>query len=115
MERIGHVAYRLRLLAELEKIHDVFHVSMLRKYKSDPSHVMPIEEIELNPDLSYGEELVKVLDVSSKVLCGKTIELVKVLWRHRGVEEATWESKADMLRQFPHLFPSGKNFEDEIS
>ncbi|GMI69916.1 hypothetical protein HRI_000660900 [Hibiscus trionum] len=59
------------------------------RYISDPSHVMPIEEIELNPDLSYDEEPVKILDSSSKILCGKTIELVKVLWRHRVVEEAT--------------------------
>ena len=107
-ERVGPVAYRLRLPPELAKIHDVFHVSMLRRYRSDPSHVMPVEEIELRPDLSYEEEPMKVLDTSSKVLRGKTIELVKVLWRHRGVEEATWESKSDMLEQFPHLFPSGK-------
>ncbi|GMI66048.1 hypothetical protein HRI_000274100 [Hibiscus trionum] len=108
VERVGPVAYRLRLPQELEKIHDVFHVSMLRKYRSDPSHVMPVEEVELNPDLTYDEEPVKVLDSDSKVLRGKTIELVKVLWKHRGVEEATWERKEDMLKQFPYLFPSGK-------
>ncbi|GMI80800.1 hypothetical protein HRI_001749300 [Hibiscus trionum] len=113
VERIGPVAYRLRLPSELEKIHDVFHVSMLRRYRSDPSHVMHVEEIELNPDLSYNEEPVEILASNSKVLRGKTIELVKVLWRHRGVEEATWERKADMLEQFPYLFPSG-NFGDEI-
>ncbi|KAL4291724.1 hypothetical protein GQ457_14G015070 [Hibiscus cannabinus] len=48
VERVGSVAYRLLLPPELERIHDVFHVSMLRKYRSDPSHVMPVEEIELN-------------------------------------------------------------------
>ncbi|GMI71102.1 hypothetical protein HRI_000779500 [Hibiscus trionum] len=48
--------------------------------RSDPSHVMPVEEIELNPDLSYDEKPVGFLDSSSKVLRGKTIELVKVLW-----------------------------------
>ncbi|KAK8659958.1 hypothetical protein V6N13_030148 [Hibiscus sabdariffa] len=56
VERVGPVAYRLLLPPELERIHDVFHVSMLRKYRSDLSHVMPVEEIELNPDLSYDEE-----------------------------------------------------------
>ncbi|KAL4367504.1 hypothetical protein GQ457_05G015660 [Hibiscus cannabinus] len=113
VERVGSVAYRLLLPPELERIHDVFHVSMLRKYRSDPSHVMPVEEIELNPDLSYDEEPVEILASDSKVLRGRTIELVKVKWRHRGVEEATWERKEDMMEQFPYLFPSG-NFEDEI-
>ncbi|KAK8560261.1 hypothetical protein V6N12_013061 [Hibiscus sabdariffa] len=61
VERVGPAAYRLLLPPELERIHNVFHVSMLRMYRSDPSHVMPIEEIELNPDLSYDEEPVEIL------------------------------------------------------
>ncbi|KAK8648813.1 hypothetical protein V6N13_129555 [Hibiscus sabdariffa] len=108
VERVGLVAYRLLLPPELERIRDVFHVSMLRKYRSDPSHAMPIEEIELNPDLSYDEEPIKILASDSKVLRGRTIELVKVKWRHRGVEEATWERKKDMMEQLPYLFSSGK-------
>ncbi|KAL4367636.1 hypothetical protein GQ457_05G018930 [Hibiscus cannabinus] len=86
VERVGSVTYRLLLPIELERIHDVFHVSMLQR----------------------------ILASDSKVLRGRTIELVKVKWRHRGVEEATWERKEDMMEQFPYLFPSG-NFEDEIS
>ncbi|KAL4388751.1 hypothetical protein GQ457_09G021130 [Hibiscus cannabinus] len=78
------------------------------------SESFAVEEIELNPDLSYDEEPVEILASDSKVLRGRTIELVKVKWRHRGVEEATWERKEDMMEQFPYLFPSG-NFEDEIS
>ncbi|KAL4325990.1 hypothetical protein GQ457_11G026580 [Hibiscus cannabinus] len=114
VEQVGPVAYYLLLPPELERIQDVFHVSMLRRYRSDPSKVMPVEEIELNPDLSYDEEPVEILASDSKVLCGRTIELVKVKWRHRGVEEATCERKDDMMEQFPYLFPSG-NFMDEIS
>ncbi|KAK9011310.1 hypothetical protein V6N11_044162 [Hibiscus sabdariffa] len=105
--RVGPVAYRLLLPPELEKIHDVFHVSMLRKYRSDPSHVMPVEEIELNPDLSYDKEPIEIIASDSKVLRDRTIELVKVKWRHRGVEEATWERKDDMREQYPYLFPLG--------
>ncbi|KAK8510548.1 hypothetical protein V6N12_055477 [Hibiscus sabdariffa] len=74
---------------------------------SDPSHVMPVEEIELNPDLSYDEEPIEILASDSKVLRGRTIELVKLKWRHRGVEEATWERKDDMREQYPYLFPPG--------
>ncbi|KAK9032953.1 hypothetical protein V6N11_017995 [Hibiscus sabdariffa] len=106
--RVGPVAYRLLLPPELEKIHDVFHVSMFRKFRSDPSHIMPVEEIELNPDLSYDEEPIEILASDSKVLRGRTIELVKVKWRHRGVEEATWERYDDMKEQYPYLFPPGE-------
>ncbi|KAL4388535.1 hypothetical protein GQ457_09G016800 [Hibiscus cannabinus] len=70
------------------------------RYISDPSHVMPEEEIKLNPDLSYDEEPVEILASDSKVLRGRIIELVKVKWRHRGVEEATWERKDDMMEHF---------------
>ncbi|GMI77235.1 hypothetical protein HRI_001392800 [Hibiscus trionum] len=55
VERVGPIVYRLRLPPELKRIHDVFHVSKLRKYRSDPSHVMPVEDTELRPDLSYDE------------------------------------------------------------
>ena len=56
IEKVGPVAYRLALPLELEKIHSVFHVSMLRRYRSDPSHVVCLETIELRPDLTYEEE-----------------------------------------------------------
>ncbi|GMI70929.1 hypothetical protein HRI_000762200 [Hibiscus trionum] len=96
VKRIGPVSYQLRFPFDLEKIHNVFHVSMLRKYRSDPSHVMPVEEIELNLDLTYNEEPVEILASDSKVLRGRQIELVKVKWQCRRVEEATWERKEDM-------------------
>ncbi|KAL4291463.1 hypothetical protein GQ457_14G017580 [Hibiscus cannabinus] len=70
---------------------------MLRRYRSDLPHVMPVEEIELNSDLSYDEEPVEILTSDGKVLRSRTIELVKVKWRHRGMEEATWERKEDMM------------------
>ena len=53
IEKVGPVAYRLALPPDLEKIHNVFHVSMLRRYRSDPSHVVSSETIELRPDLTY--------------------------------------------------------------
>ena len=61
IEKVGLVAYKLALPPELEKIHNVFHVSMLRRYRSDPSHVVYLETIELRPDLTYEEEPVKIL------------------------------------------------------
>ncbi|KAL4028527.1 hypothetical protein IC575_011724 [Cucumis melo] len=104
IERIGPAAYRLELPTELARIHDVFHVSMLRKYISDPSHVLQVQPIELKEDLSYREEVVQILDKKEQVLRNKTIQLVKVLWRHHGIEEATWESEDQMRRSYPTLF-----------
>ncbi|XP_070682440.1 uncharacterized protein [Malus domestica] len=88
-ERIGEVAYRLELPPKLSKVHNVFHVSMLRHYISDPSHVIPHQPLEINPDLTYDEEPVTILDWKNKVLKNKTVSLVKVLWRNHSVEEAT--------------------------
>ena len=89
IEKVGLVAYILALPSELEKIHNVFHVSMLRRYRSDPSHVVSSETIELRPDLTYEEELVEVLARRVKELRKKRIPLVKVLWRNHKTEEAT--------------------------
>ena len=61
IEKVGPVAYKLALTPELKKIHNVFHVSMLRRYRSDPSHVVSSETIELRPDLTYEEEPVEIL------------------------------------------------------
>ncbi|KAK8690606.1 hypothetical protein V6N13_074137 [Hibiscus sabdariffa] len=61
LEKVGPVAYPLALPPEFDKIHNVFHVSMLRKYRSDPSHVLEPGEVELNPDITYEEEPVMIL------------------------------------------------------
>ena len=103
-EKVGSVAYRLALPPDLEKIHNVFHVSMLRRYRSDPSHVVSLETIELRQDLSYEEELVEILAREVKELWNKKILLVKVLWRNHKTKEATWESKETMWQQYPQLF-----------
>ena len=113
IERVSPVAYRLALTPELEKIHNVFHVSMLRRYKSDPSHVVSSETIELRPDLTYEEEPEEILVREVKELQKKRIPLVKVLWRNHKIEEATWESEEVMQQQYPQLF-NEDNFENEI-
>ncbi|KAK5785471.1 hypothetical protein PVK06_040061 [Gossypium arboreum] len=111
-ERVGPVAYRLILPPELEKIHDVFHVSMLRRYKFDPSHVINPSEVEIQSDLSYEEEPIRVLAREVKELRNKRVPLVKVLWLKHGTEEATWETENSMKERYPNLF-TGKIFGDE--
>ena len=92
IEKVGPVAYKLALPPDLGKIHNVFHVSMQRRCRLDPSHVVYSETIELRPDLTYEEDLVEILAREVKELRNKKIPLVKVLWKNYKTEEATWES-----------------------
>ena len=104
VERIGEVEYRLRLPPELASIHDVFHVSILRKYIADPSHVLRDQLVELKEDMTYEERPVQIVDRKDQVLRNKVIPLVKVLRMNHGREEATWEREDQMQTQYPHLF-----------
>ena len=113
IEKVGLVTYKLALPPELEKIHNVFHVSMLRRYRSDPSHVVSSETIELRLNLTYEKELVEILAREVKELQKMLIPWVKVLWRNHKTEEVTWESEEVMRQQYPQLF-NESNFEDEI-
>ena len=115
VERIGPVAYRLDFPKEFSRVHNVYHISMLHMYISDPSQVLEAPKIELRDDLSYEEQPVQILGREEKELRNKTISLVKVPWRNHLVEEATWEREDQMRSQYPHLFHDiGTNFVDEI-
>ncbi|KAM2554744.1 hypothetical protein TB2_018841 [Malus domestica] len=103
-ERVCEVAYKLELPSELSRVHDVFHVSMIRHYVSDPSHVLPSQPLEINPNLTYDEELVTILDWKDKVLRNKIVRMVKVLWRNHSVKEATWDTEDRMQDMYPRLF-----------
>ena len=115
LERIGPLAYRLALPPEMEKMHNVFHVSQLRKYISDPSHVLSYSPLQLQEDLSYTVEPVQILDRKEKVLRNKAIPLVKVLWRSQEIEETTWEPEEDMRFNYPQLFRGKSSFGAEAS
>ena len=86
---MGTVAYRLALSPRLSGVHEVFHVSMLRKYTPDSAHVVDWGGIIIDIDKSFEEGPARILDSQVQVLPHKTVRLVKVLWQHRGVEEAT--------------------------
>ncbi|XP_040931885.1 uncharacterized protein [Gossypium hirsutum] len=66
------------------------------KYRSNPSNIVSVEEIEVGPNLTIEEELVQILDRDVKVLRKKSVPLVKVLWHNHDSEEATWEPKEAM-------------------
>ena len=85
-------------------VHEVFHVSMLRRFTLDPAHVVDWGEIEVDTDETFEEGPLCIMDSQDQVLRRKTVRLVRVLWRHRGVEESTWEREDTMWATYPFLF-----------
>jgi len=113
ISRVGKVAYRLDLPAELSQIHNTFHVSQLRKCVTDAIEVVPLEDIHVDDQLGYVEKPVAVLERKTKTLRNKVIGLVKVQWQHRRGSEWTWEPEDEMRRLHPGLFAEA-DFGDEI-
>ncbi|KAA3483669.1 DNA/RNA polymerases superfamily protein [Gossypium australe] len=104
IERIGPVAYQLALSLKLERFR-MFSIS-------DPSHVISPVDVEIQANLTYSEEPIKILAREIKELRNKCIALMKVLWHKHGIEEATWEPEEALRKQYPNLFTS-KIFTDE--
>ncbi|XP_070041024.1 uncharacterized protein [Nicotiana tomentosiformis] len=96
LRRVGEVAYELALPPSLLRVHPVFHVSMLRRYHADRSHVLDYITVQLDESLGYEEEPVSIIDMQVRQLRSKKISAVKVQWRGHPVEEATWEADEDM-------------------
>ena len=104
LERVGTVAYWLALPPSMSGVHEVFHVSMLRKYTPDSAHVVDWGQIEVDTDGTFEEGPMCIVDSRDQVLRRKTMRLVKVLWRHYGVEESTWERGDTIRATYPFLF-----------
>ena len=102
--RVGTVAYRLALLPSMSGVHEVFHVSMLRRYTPYPAHVVDWGEIEVDTYGTFEEGPVRIMDSRDQILRRKIVRLVKVLWQHRGVEEAMWKCEDTMRATYPFLF-----------
>ena len=84
----------------------MFHVSMLRKYISDPSHILQPQTVELSEDLMYDEYPVVIVDRQVRQLRTKEIPMVKILWSNHTVEDCTWEIEAVMQDSYPYLLLS---------
>ena len=104
LEKVSTVAYRLALPPSMSGVHEVFHVSMLRRYTPNPAHVVDWGEIEVDTDGNFEEGPVCIMDSRDQVLRRKTVRLVRVLWKHCGVEESTWECEDTMRATYPFLF-----------
>ena len=101
LERIGTAAYRLALPPNMSGVHGVFHVSMLRKYTPDLAHVVDWGQIEVDTNGTFEEGPVCIFYSCDQVLRHKTVRQVRVLWRHYGVEESTWEREDTMRATYP--------------
>ena len=104
LEMVGAVVYRLALPPSLLSVHEVFHVSMLRNYTPDPTHIVDWGELVVDADGTFEEGPVRIMDSREQVLRGKTVRLLKVLWQHRGVEEARWEREDIVRANYSFLF-----------
>jgi hypothetical protein len=105
----------LELPAQLSGVHDVFHVSQLKKCTSEVK-IEPVqfEDIKMGNDLTYKEYPVKILDTSERVTRSKIIRMCKVQWSHHTEEEATWEREDEVKEDFPQLFSKSSESRDEI-
>ncbi|KAJ4978526.1 hypothetical protein NE237_009306 [Protea cynaroides] len=110
LNRRGNVAYQLALPPPMSSVHNVFHVSLLKKYVRDPSHILSADPPDLTEDLTF--EVVPVMLSSRKVqqLRTKDIHYVKVHWRSQNVEEITWEEESVMRKEYPNLFDDQGTF-----
>ncbi|XP_022007315.1 uncharacterized protein LOC110906500 [Helianthus annuus] len=121
LQRIGKVAYKIELPAELGNIHDVFHVSQLKKGLSDETLILPFQELKIDDKLQFVVEPIEIMDREVKVRKNSRIPIVRVRWNSRRGPKFTWQREDQMKLKYPHLFLADKSksgstseFQDEI-
>jgi hypothetical protein len=103
IEACGTVAYRLCLPSQLAAIHDVFCISQLKKCIKVPTEIIEQQAIEIEPDLSYAEWPIQILDTKERTTRRRKIRMYKILWDHHTEEEATWETEDYLQKNFPEF------------
>nr|ABA97433.1 retrotransposon protein, putative, Ty3-gypsy subclass [Oryza sativa Japonica Group] len=106
LERRGEVAYQLELPSNMIGIHDVFHVSQLKKCLRVPEEQADSKHIDIQEDLTYVEKPIRILDTSERRTRNKVNRFCRVQWSHHSEEEATWEREDELKAAHPHLFTS---------
>jgi hypothetical protein len=104
LEKRGEVAYLLELPPQLSDVHDVFHVSQLKKCLCVPEEQIPMEDLDAKEDISYQEYPIKILEISERVTRNRKIKMCKVQWSHHTEEEATWEREQELKAEFLSFF-----------
>ncbi|KAK7285601.1 hypothetical protein RJT34_20377 [Clitoria ternatea] len=115
LKRIGDVAYQITLPPYLANLHNVFHVSQLRKYVHDPLHVILVDDMDVWDDLSIPPVSVRIVEHSVKKLRNKLVPLVKLAWKHGNMETFTWEREDDIRERYPDSFESGSIPDDDVA
>ncbi|XP_073226994.1 uncharacterized protein [Cicer arietinum] len=105
LRRVSLVAYQIALPPSLAKLHDVFHVSQLRKYMVDPSHIIMLDDIQLKKNIYFVIPPLSIGDRTTNHIQGKEITLVNVIW-DQTTGDATWELEEKMRELYPNLFMS---------
>jgi hypothetical protein len=98
------VAYQLELSPNLSQVHDVFHVSQLRRCFKDPIRAVDHEMLKLQEDLSYQEYPIRIIDQAERRTRLKAIKFLKIKWSNHSEEEATWEREDRLREEYPALF-----------
>nr|AAX95930.1 retrotransposon protein, putative, Ty3-gypsy sub-class [Oryza sativa Japonica Group]ABA93435.1 retrotransposon protein, putative, Ty3-gypsy subclass [Oryza sativa Japonica Group] len=106
LERRGEAAYQLELPSNMLGIHNVFHVSKLKKCLRVPEEQASPDHIEIQEDLTYVEKPTRILETSERRTRNKVIRFCKVQWSHHSEEVATWEREDELKATHPHLFAS---------
>jgi hypothetical protein len=104
--RRGEVAYQLSLPENLSVVHNVFHVSQLKKCLRVPEEQLPVVGLKVQEDLTYIEKPTQIIETADRVTRRKTIRMCKVRWGHHSEEEATWEREDDLMAKYHELFAS---------
>ncbi|KAK6141796.1 hypothetical protein DH2020_024458 [Rehmannia glutinosa] len=107
-EKVGDLAYQLALPPSLSSVHNIFHVSMLRKYVHDPSYIMNYKDLTINNNLTYEEAPETILERKIQHLRNKDIALFKVQWRSLGRKEATWKREEEIRVKYPSFFSNSR-------
>jgi hypothetical protein len=105
LARLRNVAYRLELPPTMAGVHNVFHVSQLKKCLKPPVDVIVDDVSPLDANLSYLEHPVKILDQQDRVMRCRMIRFFKVQWSHHFEQEATWETKEFLCSKSPEFLP----------
>jgi hypothetical protein len=100
LEQKDKVAYQLELPPQLSALHDVFHVSQLKKCLWVPEEKVWLEDLVMSEDLTYQEYPIKLLETSKRVTQNRKIWMCKVQWSHHTKEEATWEREEELKAEF---------------
>jgi hypothetical protein len=97
----GPVAYHLQLPPQLVAVHDVFHVSQLRRCIKTPTEIIDSQAIEIESDLTYTKHPIRILDTKERSTRRETVRMFKIQWNHHTEEEVTWKTESYLQHNFP--------------